>query len=192
VYNNLIYDKFNTDTEEKTIGREEDLEYDVTNRRFDIWVSGIEVFSHSPVVGTSFRNIDRFAADKAPDSYIVKNRFYTFHNVAMDVLVSQGIIGLLIAGFFAIKILADIIKFLRSPKDEYYQFKYYLLIIVAVIVVGSLFMPDLPYINTPSAFVFWLSLGYFSRVLKSAPRSGNKLLKLLPVKEVSPHDALSP
>lgn len=87
------------------IGREQDLSGDFSNRRFDIWESGIEVFQTSPIFCVGFRNIVPAAEEKAPNTYIINNdqvKFESFHNMFVDVLVSQGIVGIVIFLSFVI------------------------------------------------------------------------------------------
>lgn len=56
---------------EKTLGREADIEEDYSNRRFDIWKSGAELFNENKIVGITFRNIVSYAETEMPDTYII-------------------------------------------------------------------------------------------------------------------------
>lgn len=136
---------------------------DVSNRRFAIWMSGTEVFLTSPVLGTSFRNIIPYAQEHLPNTYIVNNDFSPFssmHNMFVDVLVSQGLLGMLIFITFMILVLYIIFKRLfKKNKEDYYWCLAFLSVIVPVF-VSSFFYSEIVYINTANAVVFWIALGY--------------------------------
>ncbi len=149
--------------EEMSVGRESDIENDYSNRRFDIWKSGIEIFKENPVFGISFRNIHPYAQKEMPETYIVNNDhgdFDSFHNVVIDVLVSQGMVGiiliLLMGGFYAVYLIKKIFveKMRMNCKVNI------LFVIVITLLVESMFVSSIFYVNSPETVLFWICLGY--------------------------------
>lgn len=47
----------NPSNSEQQIERSYTDEVDISNRRFDLWISGVEIFETSPVAGVGFRNL---------------------------------------------------------------------------------------------------------------------------------------
>ncbi len=162
---------------ELTIGRHEsenngDLSEDISNRRFGIWKSGLEIFAKAPLFGTSFRGMISFAKEVLPDTYILNNDagvFNCMHNSLLDVLVGQGIIGFAVFIAFAILILVNLLKGIKTIKDK----DDYLLIsslasIIFLIAVSSLFLSQIVYINSIGGIVFWMFLGYAMNYLNAS------------------------
>ncbi len=152
---------------DKQIKRSSEVEEtDMSNRRLSIWESGLEIFETSPVAGVGFRNIVAAAEEKAPDTYIINNsfiKFNAFHNMWLDILVSQGIIGAVIFLVFALCCMSALIRslfFIRKHKPENLRLFAVLLSSVSVCLVSSLFLSDTIYVNTPNAVIFWIFLGY--------------------------------
>lgn len=146
------------------IGRKnEDINGDLSNRRFAIWYSGFEIFKSKPITGISFRNYVSYAEDKLPDTYIVNNdfdKFRSMHNSFVDIAVSQGILGLVIIFAFIVLILVTIFKNFFKLSGEIYRYHTVLISVVAIIFVSMIFYSETFYMNTGGAFLFWLTLGY--------------------------------
>ena len=145
------------------IGREADIASDISNRRFDIWKSAWDLFKTSPVVGVSHGNIIEYAKANLPDTYIINNdhmAFGTMHNVVVDVLVSQGVIGVLFfligAIWMAVTVFRRTAAFFASEHFRAYATAFTL---VVVAVVSSLFMTELVYVISPLTLLFWVSVG---------------------------------
>ncbi|MBE6778097.1 MAG: O-antigen ligase family protein [Ruminococcaceae bacterium] len=149
-----------------TIGRtEEELQGDPTNRRLDIWGSGLEIVRDNPVLGIGFENVLGYADDRLPDTYIVNNdltRFDAFHNTVVDVLVSQGAVGVLLAGAFAVWFVIHCAK--RVGK-QYTRHRPELCLCLAVVASGlasTMFLSHVFFVNIASTGVFWLFAGYLA------------------------------
>lgn len=146
------------------IGRKNDIENDVSNGRLSIWKSGLELVKTSPVYGTSFRNITKYAEDNAPNTYIINTEYGgyydSFHNTLMDVLVSQGLIGILIVA----TILVNTVVYLKGNwKFDQKRFKIQAacLAIMFALGISSMFLSMIFYLNSPQTYIFWLVFGYF-------------------------------
>jgi len=145
------------------IGRDNDIKNDISNRRFGIWKSGIEIFCTRPIVGVSFRNILPYTKDVLPKTYIVNNDFVMFsslHNTIIDVLVSQGIIGIIILAGFAVSTLTFLFRRTRRLNNENYPYVVTLFCAILPVVVSMAVYSEVLYINTAGSFIFWSFLGY--------------------------------
>ena len=65
---------------------------DVSNLRFTIWKSAIEIFQSSWLFGTSPKNMIAYAQDILPNTYIAQRNF-SVHNAYLNTLASTGILG---------------------------------------------------------------------------------------------------
>lgn len=152
-------------------GRDEaDTESDVSNRRFSLWKSGIEIWRTSPIFGVSQRNITSYAKDVLPNTYLVNNDLSDFdstHNMFIDVLVSQGIVGILLIVAFFVSVAVLIIKrFLLIEKN---RTNIYLIALISVLVVfacSCMFVLDVLYLNSAATILFWSALGYLTHSLQ--------------------------
>ena len=150
-----------------TIGREQDLENDFSNRRFDLWKSGLELFATSPVFGVGFRNIVAAAKDKIPDTYAVNNDqgdFASFHSMFVDILASQGIVGVVIIAPFIIFTLISMFRLIVKKLNKDYMYVITLFSVIMSIGASAFVSPDIFYVNTQNAFIFWTFLGYLMHV----------------------------
>ncbi len=166
-YNFAVNTLFSDDAvkDSVTIEREDEtLETDISNQRFDLWLSGIEIWKKSPILGTSHRNIINFAVENTPDIYLITGRgipYDSTHNAYIDILVSQGIIGALIfVIFFAIAVFIVFKKmFFTKNLSLCTNENILLLSIVISYAVCAIFILEIIYINTAGALLFWMSLG---------------------------------
>ncbi len=142
-----------------------ELQEDISNRRFDLWKSGIEVWSHSPIFGVSHRNIVPFSLDKVPDTYLVNNdrigNFNTTHNAYIDILVSQGTVGAILFLLFFVAIIVLIFKKMMFSKGSENCTPENILSVGLIIAfaASACFVLEVVYINTAGAILFWTSLG---------------------------------
>lgn len=138
---------------------------DVSNNRFEIWESGIDIFKANPITGISFRNIIEYARAEMPTGFIATSGFESMHNFLVDILVSQGIIGIVILLVFIVLIIKPIL--VVAPKlgiYEYNQFVFMFASLVAIF-VSMLTYSEAFYMNTGGAFLFWYFLGYISNYM---------------------------
>ena len=151
------------------IGRtEEEFGEDISNRRFDIWQSATEIAKENAVLGIGFENVLGYANDKIPETYIVNNDhsdFDAFHNVVFDILVSQGIVGILLAVSFAITVLATTFKNYTHTHETVKTEAALCLSVCLMVLVSALFLSHIFYVNCPTSFIFWAYLGYFIKFL---------------------------
>ena len=147
-----------------------DTESDISNRRFSLWKSGLEIWKTSPIFGVSQRNITVYAKDVLPDTYMVNNDMGAFdstHNMFLDVLVGQGVVGLALLGAFFVIIAIMIIK--RFFLIEQNRNSVYFITLFSVLLVcacSCMFVLDVLYLNSAATVLFWSALGYLSHGLQ--------------------------
>lgn len=151
------------------VGRKADIEEDVSNGRLTIWKSGLEVAGTAPVFGVSFRNIIAYTEDHLPDTYLINptedGKYDSLHNAVMDVLVSQGLLGILLLAALMGNTIRLMKRKLCAVGQEDWYFASFSFITAAVMVAGSMFLTMVFYLNAPTTYIFWLCLGYFVEIL---------------------------
>lgn len=150
-----------------------DTESDITNRRFDLWKSGIEIWETSPIYGVSQRNILPYTKENLPDTYLVNNDLGSFdstHNLFLDVLASQGIIGIAIILLFFGCIAVMFIKRLSTDRNFAASlsepFNAAIIGLLCVFSCTSMLVLDVLYLNSAETVLFWCTLGYLACLLQ--------------------------
>ena len=150
------------------IGRKDDIESDLSNRRFLIWKSSIEIFSTKPILGVSHTNLNNYAYKKLPKTYIINNTqhdFQTSHNMFLDVLTGQGVVGFTILITMIISSMLFIFKRINKLEGMEYFYITIMLTCIAICFTSCVFMTEIFYVNSPIAFMFWSMLGYINQYL---------------------------
>ncbi len=147
-----------------------DTENDISNRRFSLWKSGIEIWKTSPVYGVSQRNIVSYASDNLPKTYMVNNdmgKFDSSHNLFIDILVGQGIIGLaIILAFFtgvAVIIIRSLFLNKQNRDNSTNIYAVASIGILSAFACSSMFVLDVLYLNSVATVMFWIMLGYLMK-----------------------------
>lgn len=156
------------------IGREEDIKDDYSNRRFDIWNSGVEIYRENKMFGVSFRNLLPYAEQEMPDTYIVNNdygKFDSFHNVLVDILASQGLTGIVLVIVFVMAVLIFVFKKLFLSGQSHSLCIQVLVVSVLVIAFDTMFISAVFYVNSPETVIFWAFLGYLIHSLNREERN---------------------
>lgn len=156
-------DKKEQTIEKYTVGREQDIEHDISNRRFDLWNSAIETFKLRPIFGVSFESVGDFAEENLPDTYLVNNdngKFNNYHNVLFNVLVGQGIVGIVI--FFAMIVYAGL-NLIKTVYNSYGTKNYLLCCMIFTLLIAALvsamFVSEIIYAISVNMMMFWYLLG---------------------------------
>lgn len=159
--------------------RKTELENDASNGRLDIWKSGLEITKTSPVFGVSFRNMTAYAEENLPQTYLVNNaihaKYDSMHNSVLDILVSQGIVGIAIFLLLTGNTLWIFVKRIRYVRTEDWMFLAGCFTVIAAMGAGSLFISMVFYLNGPQTYIFWVCFGYMMTLL--APRKTVKCEK---------------
>lgn len=157
---NRAIDPADVNTEHSGLLGRDESKGGVTNNRSELWKDALNLFIKSPIIGVSNRNYNAYAKEFIPDSLTAKAGFTSSHNSILDVLASQGIIGILIWLFFLAIITWTLIKNTLSSKGIAYYKYTFLLSIFSVIFVSSLLIPDMIYVNSVSSVFFWYVFGH--------------------------------
>lgn len=149
--------------EKELVGREQDLENDFSNRRFDLWKASLDIIGDRPIFGVSYLNLMQYTEDHFPDNYLVHNdhgKFGNYHNVLINIAAGQGLLGLALfiaAGAIAgIKCIKRVAKNIDQPHSIFYIAAFSAVI---AILSSSMFVSDLVYVNSANATMFWFLTG---------------------------------
>ncbi|NSV68371.1 O-antigen ligase family protein [Enterococcus faecalis] len=138
---------------------------DISNMRFSIWKSSVEIFKTSPIYGTSPRNLLSYAHDKLPNTFI-SQKSIVVHNTFLNILTSVGLLGfipfMIFLIFNGIKIIFCYYFYQRELNLQFLT----LLTIQIILVFSGLFNNEIILVNTVGSFLFWSYLGALNGYLK--------------------------
>ena len=165
-----------------TVERNYDLEGDVSNRRFEIWKSALEIFEKTPVFGTSYYGIRPFAREYVPNTYIINNDqvdFRNMHNEIINVATAQGTLGLIALFWMGASILIFILKRFRKIEKKDFNMVCLLFTCIVCLACSAMFVSaGMFYYSAPSTVLFWMLLGYLVfTIKKSSVKDENSLLQ---------------
>ena len=160
------------DLGEWVVDRGYDLSGDVSNRRFDIWFSGLEIFLQEPWLGTTFSGFQPYAQENMPETYIVNNDYLqmtTFDNDFVNLLVSNGIFALLaFLGFVAVLLTYLIRGFARMKTPD--PDMPLAMSICTASASFSLFASGVLYMQEPFSAIFWMALGLMIVIIRQSKK----------------------
>ncbi len=151
------------------LGRQEELEGDVSNRRFDLWKNAVDMAKTSPVVGVSFGNFIPYAEENLPDCYMISNDFATFnafHNMFMDLIASQGIVGFVVFIVIILSSLWYLLKHYKTIPEADKPTCAFLFSACAAMLASSLFVSEILYVNNQVTVLFWTLWGFLIYFVK--------------------------
>lgn len=155
------------------IDRGYDLSDDVSNRRFDVWKSGVEIYKSSAktlVFGTGFSGVADYAKDRLPDTYIVSNDYAvirTLDNELVNILSAQGTVGIIITAALIIYLIVFIIRSFKNLRKEDMTFFCTAISVVAGASAAAMFGGVMFYKFSVVGIIFWLLLGDMIYLLKN-------------------------
>ncbi|GCF93910.1 polymerase [Enterococcus florum] len=134
---------------------------DVSNSRFKLWKSSLEIFENNPIFGTSPKNLYIVAQEQTPKTYIaVKEQ--TSHNFLFYLLATTGIMGTIPILIFLIinaKTIFSRLLLVRDHSDDYFQYLFLSLVGITVLISACL-VTDMVLVNRLAGFIFWFFAGY--------------------------------
>lgn len=171
---NVVDDLNKKSKETSVLNRQDGSDIDISNRRFDLWNSSIDIFKMSPITGVGFENLVEYAKANIPTTYLINNDytvFYNFHNIFFNILAGQGVIGIICFTILLIMLFVDFIK-----GYKYLEKCQVMLMgsIISNVIEGFLLIGDIIYFFTPNAIMFWLVMGllYSNRELRKEENDG--------------------
>ena len=155
--------KSKTSMEEQKVGRQAEIENDVSNGRLELWASGIEVWKTKPVFGTGYNSFLPYVNQELPDTYAVNNPqgdYVSLHNEYLDILVYHGVLGAAVFLVFMGAVIWRWLKTFRSIAEEDRDYIGVLSACCIVIATAMLFLLEGLHTNSPGTFILWTFLGY--------------------------------
>lgn len=168
-FQRLIHTFYNAPETPSTVTR------DYGSGRFTVWKNGLNIWSEQPVFGISHFNI--------PERVVLLQELNAahMHNIFLQVLVSNGIVGLacflVVTGLF----VKDLVWYFwareRSP-DPYYTVMCCLMALVIAIFTQNMFEVSLLLSSNAAGVIFWTALGYMMYYIeKQRAEFGTKAAK---------------
>lgn len=143
--------------------RTANLEQDATNGRIELWKSGIEIWKNRPLTGTGYNSFLPYVSENLPNTYAINNnqgQYVSLHNEYLNIMVYQGILGIVSFLTFGILVLYKWWKTVSKRNQLDYKYIGVLSANVLVVAIAMVFLMEGLYTNSPAAFVLWTFLGY--------------------------------
>ncbi|MBR2716916.1 MAG: O-antigen ligase family protein, partial [Oscillospiraceae bacterium] len=150
---------------------------DLSNRRLDVWRSGLQIAMSRPLTGVSFTGAVPYARAHLPDTYILTNDlwvFNTFDSEPVNILVSQGIPGVILLAAWALLAFRRLLRGVNAVREERSPSLFLLTAVCAVLAVSALFQGTMFYQTTPDSFLFWSAFGALMHILPEGRKVGEE------------------
>lgn len=157
-------------TEPAVVDRGYDMDGDLSNRRLDIWRSGVEIGLSKPVFGVSYVALVPYAEDHMPETYIINNdswKYNTLDSELVNVFASQGFFGFGVLVLWVLLALKEYVQGAKQTLARYPEEVPILVCIFCVLVVSALFQGTMFYQSNPDTWMFWLCFGSLLFLLRS-------------------------
>jgi len=138
---------------------------DVSNLRFSLWSSAIEIFKSSWLFGASPMNYIPYAHDLLPFTFIGRNTL-TVHNFVFLVLATTGLAGMITFFTFFLNKVFISVKYLFKRKNLVNDLTFYYILSILAIAVSALFITELILVSTIGSVVFWFFVGVITNSSK--------------------------
>ena len=159
----------------RTDTTEDMVDGDVSHGRFDRWSQTLQIFSSTPVFGTSPRNLSSYAKQYYPDTLMAKYGMVP-HNGYLDILAGTGVLGAAVfLLFFIPAVIALLKKYFQFEDDIDFTFSAATAFMLAA---SALFVSDLFFMVSVGAFFFWTFFGYALHTDEKALEKKGILMKL--------------
>ena len=152
----------------EAIDKEEDIslersdidEENISNNRFDIWKSYIEVMKGKYIFGLSPRNAMPYATEHYPDTYMVV-RNYSIHNGYLAVFAYTGVLGAVTMLIFLVLLVKRVLVYMFTNKNVSLEYVIMMLMVVAL-ASYSFFFTEMFLINNFTSSLIWPIFGYLA------------------------------
>ena len=131
---------------------------DISNSRFALWQSAIDLMKLNPIFGTSPKGFADIAKDKLPQSHIAKTA-QTPHSFFFYLLAATGISGTIVFLIFLLSKMFNSAKLLFSVRIKNYMDFVLDNQIVLVILISGLLITEVILTRRFATVIFWLYLG---------------------------------
>lgn len=145
----------NTETE---MVRDDVNDGNISNNRFTIWQSYLELSKEKPFFGYSFRSAIPYAEKNHPGGYLDTTKYVT-HNSYISLFVETGLVGFLLMAVFFVFILIRVLFRCRKKEPVSDLFLLFMTWLVAILIFGICFH-DIFFTMNFETLLFWMGLGY--------------------------------
>lgn len=160
-------DTIPTQPDDQTASINRDTGFTGMNGRIEIWMQGIELFKHKPLIGWGMDNLDYALREIGVDGYFVKGNL---HNTYLDVLVDFGILGFTCLIAYLLLMLSRVITFFRNNKGDTWCQGAVLLGCVMAFLLDAVADSTLLASVYPTAIGFWLIASQFAALMEKESR----------------------
>lgn len=131
---------------------------DISNSRFKLWKSAVEIFETKPLIGPSPKGLLHYAQKNLPNTWIaIKEQ--TPHNFLFFLLATTGLLGTIPFTLFVLyNMIKALITLFKMNRSNYLEYLFYSLIVLTVLISACL-IPDIVLVNRLGALVFFLYIG---------------------------------
>ncbi|MBO0483002.1 O-antigen ligase family protein [Candidatus Enterococcus courvalinii] len=131
---------------------------DISNLRFQLWASAVEIFKSNPMSGGSPGYYIQYAHDKLPHTFMGKDNL-TAHSFIFLIMAATGGLGLITFFCFFFIQCYKTLRYCFTRNDLVKDEVFFDILIMLTIVVSALFITELVLVSTIGSFVFWSHLG---------------------------------
>lgn len=138
---------------------------DFSNRRFEVWKDGLNVFKKKPIFGVSMRNVVDYAKKHKTSTNDFFLKGTTLTNMYLELLVGLGIVGFVLMFGFLLKSAWRMLSFSFRATKHRGDVGFSLMVIVALMIFGIMLSDVLVDFSTNS-LAFWMYLGFGMGVIR--------------------------
>ena len=146
--------------DEVGIAQREELAEDKSSGRLRIWGDAWRVFCDNPVFGVSYRSIGDYAQGMMPNSFIAHRGYTSMHNVFLDIMVGQGLVGLVPFVLVLVFGAKDCVYLIKRSRGEDAVIAVACSAVLGSILLSAFLYSEIVYINTAGSILFWTILGF--------------------------------
>ncbi|MFD2306497.1 O-antigen ligase family protein [Enterococcus termitis] len=131
---------------------------DISNSRFKLWNSAVEIFKTKPLIGPSPKGLLQYAQKNLPHSWISQKE-QTPHNFFFFLLATTGLIGTVPFVLFVLyNMIKAIITLFKMNRTNYLDYLFQCLIVLTILISACL-IPDVVLVTRLGAMLFFLYIG---------------------------------
>ncbi len=140
---------------------------DVSNLRFNIWLSAAEIFKTRWLFGVSPGNVVTYAKQVVPETFIARYNYTRSHSVWFGIPLYTGICGTILMFGFFLKCFVKSLKYcINKSITNMPPILILQMLIVGLIWVYGLVELEILFVNSVCSFIFWTSLGFVRKYVK--------------------------
>lgn len=163
----------NATVKENILKREDTSGGNISNNRFNIWLSYLSLYQDIGFVGLSSGNYAKYLIHHDVDTFVVNhvklnmpehyksNQVYAPHSAYVALYVNTGLVGFLTIMLFLMNSLRMVIAYLKGKVTFYF---YPIISLLLLSLVAMLFDTIVFFYNDVMCLTFWLGAGYISYI----------------------------